>query len=508
MFRRKAVTAATALAVAALTLAGCSGGGENSSGGDGGGTLTLGSINAPLTLDPAGAEWGNRSGFYQATFDTLTRVMPNGDIDPWLATEWSYNDENTELTMKLRDDVTFTDGSSLTAQVVADNLTRFRDGTGPSARFLSDLESVETPDEQTVVLKLTAPDPALLLNLGREAGLIASGESLSSPDIDTDPVGSGPYVLDTGETISGTSYVYDKNEDYWNPDVQYYDELVINVYTDQTAAINAIKAGEVNGAKLVGNLTRSEVEAIGWDPVSIELGFYSLILADRAGQMNEALGNVDVRRALNYAFDRDALLKATQDGHGSVTAQPFPENSAAYDPELDELYTYDPEAAKQMLADAGYPGGFTLELPSWPAHGQTVYTLVQQQLADVGVTVNLTDAGDNFIPDILGAKYPAAYQSLEQNVDWHLIQNMISPDAPWNPFHYQDPKVDELITTIQNGDEDTQEVAAKELNAYLVDQAWFVPLFRSDSVFAADPNTQVDMIRNAFPAIYDIKPKG
>ena len=87
----------------------------------------------------------------------------------------------------------------------------------------------------------------MLNYLTRDPGLVGSAENFDSADIATNPIGSGPYILDTAATVTGTSYVYTKNPDYWNPDVQHYDNLTINVLADPTAGLNAIKAGEANG---------------------------------------------------------------------------------------------------------------------------------------------------------------------------------------------------------------------------------------------------------------------
>lgn len=508
MIRWKA-TAAT-IAIAALALTGCAASGDANGGstGESGGTLTLGAILAPTTLDPAGSEWGNRAPFYQAVFDTLLVATPEGTIEPWLATEWAYNDDNTVLTLTLRDDVTFTDESALTAQVVVDNLQRFQDGTSPDAGYFAGIESLEAPDDTTVVITLGAPDPAFLNYLTRDPGLIASGESLDSPDIATTPVGSGPYALDAAATVTGTSYVYTKNDDYWNPDVQHYDDLVINVLTDPTASINAIKAGEANGVKLANNDALTEVEASGWTINANELDFQGLLLFDRAGTMSPELGDVKVRQAINFAFDRASLLTALQADNGTVTTQVFPASSAAYDPELDEYYTYDPEKAKELLAEAGYPDGFTLQMPSVSVLSPATFTLVQQQLADIGITVEYTDTPiGNFIADMLAPKWPATFMALEQNPDWQLVQFMIAPTAVFNPFKSQDPQVDAYMEEIQFGDEGTQDEVAGELNRYLVEQAWFAPFYRVQGSFATDAGTTVEMLpTNVYPAIYDFQP--
>ena len=129
-------TAAAAVAITgALALSSCAA--DTTGTTDGGGNLTLGAILAPTTFDPAGSEWGNRSPYYQAVFDTLLLATPEGTIEPWLATEWSYDDTNTVLTLTLRDDVTFSDGSTLTGDVVKQNIERFQAGTSPDAGYFA-----------------------------------------------------------------------------------------------------------------------------------------------------------------------------------------------------------------------------------------------------------------------------------------------------------------------------------------------------------------------------------
>ena len=194
--------------------------------------------------------------------------------------------------------------------------------------------------------------------------------------------------------------------------------------------------------------------------------------------MAPELADVRVRQALNYAFDREAMLTALQSDHGTVTTQVFPASSDAYDPELDEFYTYDPEKAKDLLAEAGFADGFTLSMPSSPLLGATTYTLISQQLEEIGITAEYTEPGQNFIADLLAPKFPASYMALEQNPDWQLIQFMIAPTAIFNPFHTEDDTVNQLISEIQFGDEATQAEKAKELNKYIVEQAWFAPFYR------------------------------
>lgn len=508
MFRWKA-TAAVVVA-AALALTGCAGGEGSSSSGEGGRAdrLTLISIAAPTSYDiGAGAEWGNRSEFFEAVFDTLLRKDLSGEIQPNLATAWEYNDDNTVLTLTIREGVTFTDGSALDAAAVVASLERFRDGTSPQAATLAGKEFA-APDATTVTITQDAPDPSLENLLSIAPGLVQAPSTFDDENSATAPIGSGPYILDTASSVTGTTYNYTANPDYWNADAIKYENLTINVMEDTTAILNAIRAGEANGAKIADNNTIADVEGAGWTIESNELDFQGLLLLDRAGTMAPELADVNVRKAINMAFDREALLQSLQSGYGTVTEQVFPETSAAYDAALDSTYPYDPDAAKELLAEAGYPDGFTLEMMSTPAF-QTTFDLVAQQLSDIGITVNYTDPGaSNFITDMLAPKYPATWMALEQNPDWQLINFMIAPNATFNPFKYQDDTVDGYIDTIQNGTEDEAAAATKELNAYIVDQAWFAPFFRVQGSFGVDANTDLEFWpTNAYPSIFDFSPK-
>jgi peptide/nickel transport system substrate-binding protein len=503
MFRWKATAAA--IAIAAVTLTGCSTAGDSPDAGSK--TLVLGQILAQGTFDVTQAEWGNRAPYYQAVYDTLLKGNADGTFDPYLATDFTYNDDNTVLTLTIRDDVEFSDGTALTPDIVKQNLERFKDGGGAYAGDLANVDSIEA-DDTTVTLTLSAPDPALFAYLSREAGLVASPAMFDAEDADTNPIGSGPYLLDLDATVTGTSYVFTKNPDYWNPDVQHYDTITMSVFTDPTAGINALKAGEVNTLNLADNTNLDQVEGAGWTIQKSELNFQGLLLLDRGGEMNKALGDVRVRQAINYALDREGLLEALQLGNGTVTTQVFKETSEAYDPELDSYYTYDPEKAKELLADAGYADGLKLSMPSTAILGAAQFPLIQQQLADVGITASFTDtAVDNYVADIAAPKYAAVPMQLEENADWQLIQFMISPTAPFNPFKYSDDTTESLISEIQAGDEATQVEKAKELNKYIVEQAWFAPYYRVSAGYAFDANTKVTQsTTNVVPSLYDITP--
>jgi peptide/nickel transport system substrate-binding protein len=503
MFRWKKLTAVAV--VAGLALTGCAAQGGDSPAEST--TLTLGAILAPTSFSAQDANWANQAPFLQAAYDTLLRAEPDGTVVGMLATEWSYDETNTKLTLKLRDDVTFSDGTKFTADAAMQNLDRFKTGASPDASRLAAYDSSVAVDDTTLEITLTAPDPAFVNYLTTDAGLVQSPDSFGNDDIATNPVGSGPYILDTAKSVTGTSYVYTSNPDYWAPELKHYDNLVINVYGDPTAAVNAVKAGEVNGMKLANNDALAEVEGAGFDLTPFELDWTGFILFDRGGTMAPELGNVKVRQAMSWAFDREALLTALAGGRGTLTNQIFPVTSEAYDAELDSTYGYDVEKAKDLLTEAGYPNGFTISLPNTSLAPPAWWALMEQQLADVGITVNYTDTGTNFISDILAPKFGATWMQLEQQQDWQLINFAVAPTATFNPFKYSDPIVDGYIADIAAAAPEDQGAIAAELNKYIVEQAWFIPWYRIESNFATDANTDVvAQAGNAYPYLWSFTP--
>ena len=477
------------------------------SGGASGGELVMGLITAPMSFDPSVAEWGNRLPYYQAVYDTLLVATPEATIEPWLATAFEYDEAQTTLTLTLRDDVTFSDGEKLTAEAAALSMNRFKSGTGPDAGYMANVDTITAQGETTVIVTFTAPDPAFLNYLTRTAGLVASPAAVEDPNLATEPVGSGPYTLDVANTVTNTSYTFLKREGYWNPDVQHYDTIVMRVFEDTTAMLNALRAGEINYAKLSSAETFAEAEGAGWTLNKNELDFQGLLLLDRAGVQTPELGDVRVRQAINHVFDRPAMLQAVALGYGTVTGQVFPPTSAAYDEALDERYPYDIEKAKSLMAEAGYEAGFSMDMPSSPVLGSTVYALVAQALSEINITVNDVQPGQNFIADLLAPKFSAAFMALEQNPDWQLTQFMIAESAVFNPFKYADPKVAEILDEYRTADDARRDELIRELNAHIVEEAWFAPFYRVNGVIATDAQTTVSMLpTNTIPNLYDTKP--
>ena len=457
------------------------------------------------------SQYGNMVLFYQAAYDGLLRVSADGmTFEPWLATEWSYNDDQTVLTMKLRDDVTFTDGTAFDAEAVVANLERFPTGASPDASNLASVSGVKAIDATTVEITLSAPDPALLAYLARNAGLMQSPASFGAADEATMPVGSGPYVLDAANTVAESVYTFVPNENYWAPETVHYESIVLKPITDPTAMVNAIKAGELNAANLLNNDVVAEVESAGWDIHSQELDWVGITLVDRDGSMGTPLGDPKVRQAINMAFDRAAILEGYGAGAGTVTSQVFPTTSAGFDAALDEVYPYDPEAAKALLAEAGYPDGFELSMPSLAAMGEAIFAIIADSLAEIGVTVTFTEvAPAEFFEQILAPTFPAYLMFLEASTnEWQFINFLISDTAVWNPSHYTDETSKDLISQIQVASDADRPALITELATYVHEQAWFAPFYRKGTAFTTDAGNDVQtQTGNAVPYLWNFVPQ-
>ncbi len=481
-----------ALAVAsALILTACGGPSSNTDNTDAGPepsrTLSIANLQTAASFDPGELDTGWQVYYWQPVYDTLLNYTPDGQIEANLATAWEYNDDNTVLTLTLRDDVTFTDGERFTADAVKANIEHLQQGSGVSVYMVGGVTDVVVKDEQTVEIHLDAPDPAFTYYLCLVAGAMASPAALGTEGIAAEPVGSGPYVLDTDATITGSEYVFERNEDYWNEDAFPFDRVVVKAMEDLTARVNALKSGQVNAAT-ADTTVLQEAEAsnlqIGRNPIS----WRGLVLFDREGEMVPALADVRVRQALNHAIDADALLENIYGGAGVRSTQIFNQKSTAFVEDLDAAYPYDPDRAKQLLAEAGYVDGFELTIPEFP--GDVSAPVITQQLAEIGVKVNWDKVPvEDIVGKLMGGEFAVASFGSSSGHPWRDIQKMISVSGAWNPMKTQTPELDALLEKIQYSTGAEQDAAYKAVSKYLVDNAWFAVHMFTDNVFLTDQDT-------------------
>jgi len=346
----------------------------------------------PPSFDPAAADLGEAAYIWTGLYDTLLKVDVDGAIQPNAAEKWEYSEDGLTLTLTLREDLTFSDDSAITAEDVAATIERSRTSSGLRTPDLALVTSVEASDERTVVLTLSEGDPALLVNLATGAGIIAEASDLKNECIALSPLESGPYVLDDEATSTGATYALNRRDDYWNADAYPYETVTVRVIEDPQARFNALQAGELDAGTVTANQV-SAMEAAGFTAKSTEAQAWGgLVFLDRKGELVPALGDERVRTAIAMAFDRDLYVKQLLQGAGRTTDQILNPIQAGYSADLEGHWKYDPDAAKALLAEAGYADGIDLVMPS--SYFSTRFEpAITQSLADIGVRVRW-EAGD------------------------------------------------------------------------------------------------------------------
>jgi len=472
--------------------------------------LRLGWSDAPPTsLDPAAMQEGQNIIFAQALYDSLLAITPQGELEPDIATKWSYNDDLTELRLTLREGVRFSDGEALDADAVVANIEHVKAGTSTGAQYAASIESATAEDANTVTLHLSRPDPSLTYSLAAYAGFLASPAAIKAGTLAEEPVGSGPYTLDRTRTQAGTVYTFSRNKDHWDAGSYAYDEVVVTTFDDAAAEFNAISAGQIDG--MFGSTQK--IAAAEQAGLTVNVGtpveWRGLLLNDRKGKTVPALADVRVRQAINYAFDRKGILDALFGGQGTPTTQVFNPRGSAWVDELNDAYPYDPQKAKELLAEAGYADGFELPIATYPGLMDEVNPSVEQQLGDIGITVKWVVASPSSATvwkDMLGT--PALVMSMGTYLSsWTDIVNVAAPTAMMNPQGIETPEFDAILDRIRSTSGEEQVAAYREASTYLVENAWFAPWLALNGVYFTSSQVGVTMQAGQIvPSLRNFKP--
>jgi peptide/nickel transport system substrate-binding protein len=493
-------------AIAAVALAAALAMGTVTGAGAAGKTLTLGSIAKPISFAADMAEYGNRAWYYQAIYDTLLTKTEDGTLKPSLATKWVYNADQTVLTLTIRTDVKFSNGTALNAAAVAKNLIANRDGNGPTANYLASVKTAVAKGND-VVLTLKDVDPALTEYLADSAGTIGAPTTIGQASAATDPIGSGPYLLDKAKTRAGSKYVFKSNPTYWNKANRKYDNLVISVYEDATAMSNALQSGAVQGGNIFPSFV-TPVQHAGFQFAKGYLDVKGIYFSSRVNPKS-CISDVNVRRAINTVFDRAAMLKSLDNGFGKVTTQYVASSSKGYDVALNKKYAYSIDDAKALMAKSAFPAGCTISMATFtPVFGEAGYSIIRAQLGKLGITVKeVEEAGGTFIANIMAPKYDAYLMIFERAGNpWKLLNFMIAANATFNNDGYAEPTVTKLLESYKGATEAKRPAIFKAINTELVNNAWFSPWYEIQGTFAYKGiSVKSPQAGNAIPYLYNIK---
>jgi peptide/nickel transport system substrate-binding protein len=510
---RRARGAVALIVSGSLLLTACGGdsggaGGSGTGSGDtGDGVLTLGLEN---TLP--GWDWrkqitaGHVSLEWRPVYDTLLRLQVDGTVVPNAAEEFSYNEDKTVLTLKLREGMTFTDGKPVNAEAAKFSLDNFRDGGGVDSRRLTGV-TVEVVDDLTFTMTLPAPNPGIVTQLGGSAGQLVSPATLDNPaTLDTQPIGSGPYTLNTGETVVGSKFVFDRNPNYWNAADFPYDKIEFLVMPDESAQLNALASGQIDGAE-ISLASVQQAESSGSHVEAFPNVWSGLYIIDRAGAKIPALGDVRVRQAINMVFDRGAIVKAIWNGHGIPNASIFGPTTEGYTEELANHYRFDVEAAKKLMAEAGYADGFDVTIPEVETYNQEYTAIVVQQLAELNIRATpVSVPRQESIPRIVGGEFPIFAYKLPVNPEVDQVTNYVRPEGPFNPLKNQDPALNELLAQWAVADPEEAGPIYQQINKFLVENAWFVPFGNPDVTWAFNDTVTISGTIGTLPPLYVFRP--
>jgi len=502
---RSAAVVLAGLTAVGLAISGCTAGGGDDP--EATSTLTMAHDgNTQINFDP-GVGSITVTTYLAPVYDTLIRRLSDGSYEPNLATEWGYASP-TEFSLTLRDDVTFADGTPLDAEAVVANLENVKNGTGPLATDFATVSTIEATDDVTVHVTLSAPNPSLPLTLSGVSGMIANPAAIEAGTLSTQPDGSGAYTYIEDESISNDTYVYEKRDEYWNTDAYPYDRIVVKVIPDAAAAVNALESGQVDMVELgtAGDIARVEAAGLGFTGASNNV--WTLHLEDRVGELVPALGDVRVRQAMNFAIDRAAIVESVNQGLGTPTTQLVKPGMDGFDESLNDVYTYDPDKARELLAEAGFADGFSVDAVSISLADTQVQALVGY-LAEVGITLNVVNVPpDQYIPSILSGEYPTAFLPYGMVDAYFDFGQLVTPTGGFNPMGSSDDEINALYAEAgaATNDED-RAVLLEQINARVVDLAWFLPMFNDAYGYAlSDKVTGVEWSTFRPPMYYHWAP--
>ena len=368
---------------AAVALTACGSGSAAGGAAGSAGTLRFGWA-LPTSWDPIYSSAGWDVHDLSLVYSALTKLDAHGNAVPALASSWTYDPSGKQVTFTLRPGLTFSDGSVLDAAAVKKSLDRSRtDPKSLVAAQLANVASVTAVGATGVVVGLTRADYQIPNLLAGKTGMIVSPKAFASDAaaIATQSVGAGPFTL-TSYTQNEKA-VLRRNPGYWDAANIKLQSVEVYPLPDPSTVVASLQSGQYNVAEIPG----SEVAAAKAAGLDVQV-ISSMVVAVLDVNLTKApFTDPDVALALQYAIDRQALLKVQQFGYGEVSNQPFPPGYVGHDPSSDGLYGYDPDKARALLAKAGHAGGVDLEITTTAAAG--LPEQLQSQLQAVGINATI-----------------------------------------------------------------------------------------------------------------------
>lgn len=432
-----------------------------------GGDLTVGiAQDLDDTFDPHQmVSAGTREVLFNV-FEGLVKPDTDGNLIPAVASDYEIAETGDSFIFTLREGVKFHNGETVTADDVVYSISRaagLNDGK-PLMDAMAVIASVEATDEKTIVVTLSEPNIELLALF--TAGIIPEG---CDPAVET--IGTGPFMYKSRSPQE--NIIIEKFDGYWGQEA-YVDSVTYKIFSNGEALIMSLQGGAID---LVAHLTSAQANELGDDFTVLE-GTMNLVQALYLNNAAEPFDNVEVRRAISHALDRGMIMDFLAEGRGTeVGSSMYPAFGKYFMPELSDRYEYNVTIAKEILAKAGYPDGFSFDctVPSnYQPHIDTAEILAEQ-LRAIGVTmeIQLVDWETWLNETYLSRNYEATVVGVDAStMTARAMLERFTSDSGSNFINFSDEEYDEVFKkAISTIDEEEQVSYYKELLSILTDRA-------------------------------------
>jgi peptide/nickel transport system substrate-binding protein len=450
-------------------------------------TVTMIVTRDPVSLDPHAAVDPGAPILMNYVYDTLVYQSPEGEVLPSLAEGWTVSEDNLTITFELKPGIVFSDGSPLNADAVIFTFERLQE-VGQRSLIYTDIANItgfEKVDDLTVSFNLAEPSATLLSALTYPYGAILSPTAVEAAgdEYGLNPIGTGPFMLESWTTESEMSFVPNPNYAGHRPWTEAatppsIDRLVVRFSTDEAARVNALEAGE---ADIIYLASGTQMNRIGEGYTVFDSPARALVYAG----FNTARAPFDdpaVRRAVEQAINKDDILAVAAEGVGQVTDSPLPPTIFGYDEAIAASgASFDVEAAQVALNDAGVQTPLTINIltSTFPTF-EAIAVVMQAQLAALGINAEITVLDFAAVRE---AALAGEYDLLITRYDWN------DPDVLWryfgtanqgdtNRYFYSNPGLDELLidgrTTF---DQDQRYQIYNEAQQLLLQDTPLIPLY-------------------------------
>src|SRR5277367_5213669 len=352
-------------------------------------SVTIGMVLEPPGLDPTSAP---AAAIGEVThyniFEGLTKINEDFSVTPLLAEKWDFSPDLKTLTFTLKPNVKFQDDEPFSSKDVKYSFERFaaKDSTNKDKGFFASIDSIETPDPLTVVLKFKNPSYWALFHLGLSTAVILDEKSAAGAG--TSPVGTGPYKF--GSWTKGASVALDKWDGFRDASKVAIPHATFRFISDPSAAAAGMTAGDIDAFPRFANL--DALAEFKDDPrFQVLIGGTDCKTIVGINNKHKPLDDVRVRQAIAYAIDRKAVIDGAMNGLGTPIGSHLTPNDPGY-VDLTGQYPHDPEKSKALLKEAGVttPLELSLILPP-PPYARQGGEIIAAELAEIGITAKIQD---------------------------------------------------------------------------------------------------------------------